>query len=80
MNIIAGTIYGRGESIVQNRIAVAGPSLPSNLALRSNLVHLATAKSGSGVEASDGRPGKSINYLPGLLIIREEVLVSDADI
>lgn len=25
---------------------------------------------GSGVEASDGRPGKSINYLLGLLIIR----------
>lgn len=29
-----------------------------------------TACGGSGVEASDGRLGKSINYLPGLLIIR----------
>jgi len=38
MNIV-GTIYGRGKSIVQNRIAVAGPSLPSNLELWSNLVH-----------------------------------------
>lgn len=40
----------------------------------------AATRSDSCVEASDGRPYKSINYLPGLLIIQGEVLVSDADI